>query len=102
MDETDPELLILWFLTGAAVAVMILRLVLRKMRKQMLEIGEYLTIVAIVAILVRGALVHVAMVYGTNHISAAVRATHHFTPEEIQRREIGSKVTIANRAFYTI
>jgi hypothetical protein len=102
MDETDEELVILWFLTGAAVAIMILRLMLRKYRKQGLEIGDYLTIAAIISLLLRGAVIHVALVWGTNSITAAVRAQIQFTSEEIYRREIGSKLTIVNRVFYTV
>lgn len=102
MDETETELIILWFLTGAAVAIMILRLTLRLYRKQRLEAGDYFTIAAIFSILLRGAVIHVADVWGTNNITAAVRKTIKFTPKEIYRREIGSKLTIVNRVFYTV
>jgi hypothetical protein len=102
MDEIDEELLILWFLTGAAVAIMILRLVLRRYRKQSLELGDYFTIAAIISLLLRGAVIHVALVWGTNSITAAVRAQLQFTPEEIYRLEIGSKLTIVDRVFYTV
>ena len=102
MDETDEEMLILWFLTGAAVVIMILRLFLRKYRKQSLELGDYFTIAAIISLLLRGALIHVALVWGTNSITAAVRAQLQFTTEEICRRETGSKLTIVNRVFYTV
>jgi hypothetical protein len=102
MAETDEELLILWFLTGAALVIMILRLFLRKYRKQSLEPGDYFTIAAIISLLLRGALIHVALVWGTNSITAAVRAQLQFTTEEIYRRETGSKLTIVNRVFYTV
>lgn len=102
MDETDEELLILWFLTGAAVAIMVLRLVLRRYRKQRLELGDHLTIAAIISLLLRGAVIHVALVWGTNSITAAVRAQLQFASEEIYRREAGSKLTIVNRVFYTV
>jgi hypothetical protein len=102
MDEIGEELLILWFLAGAAVAIMLLRLVLRRYRKQSFELGDYLTISAIIALLLRGAVIHVALVWGTNSITAAVRAQLQFTPEEIYRLEIGSKLTIVNRVFYTV
>ena len=102
MDETDEELLILWFLTGAAVVIMILRLFLRKYRKQSLELGDYFTIAAITSLLLRGTLIHVALVWGTNSITAAVRAQLQFTTEEIYRLETGSKLTIVNRVFYTV
>jgi hypothetical protein len=102
MDETESELIIQWFLTGAALAIMIFRLALRFYRKQQLEAGDYFTIAAIFSILLRGAVIHVADVWGTNNITAAARKTIKFTPEEIYRREIGSKLTIVNRVFYTV
>ncbi|KAE9372859.1 hypothetical protein N431DRAFT_505149 [Stipitochalara longipes BDJ] len=102
MDEDESELIILWFLTGAAVAIMIARLVLRTYRKQRLELGDYFTIAAIVSILLRGAVIHVALVWGTNSITSAARTKIDFTPQEIYRREVGSKLTIVNRVFYTV
>jgi hypothetical protein len=102
MDETESELIILWFLTGAAAAVMILRLFLRLRRKQQLELGDFFTIAAIVSILLRCAVIHVALVWGTNSIPAATRKTMIFTPKVIYRLEIGSKLTIVNRVFYTV
>ena len=102
MDETESELIILWFLTGAAVAIMILRLLLRIHRKQRLETGDYFTIAAIVSILLRGAVIHVALVWGTNSIPSANRKTINFTAKEVYRREVGSKLTIVNRVFYTV
>ena len=102
MNETDTELVILWVLTGAAVAIMVLRLVLRQYRRQTFLLGDYLTMAAIVAIFLRGAVIHVAIVWGTNSITAAVRKTMKFTPEVIYQHEIGSKLTIVNRTFYTV
>ncbi len=102
MDETESELIILWFLTGAAVAIMILRLALRIYQKQRLETGDYLTMAAIFSILLRGTVVHIADLWGTNSITTATRKTINFTPEVIYQREIGSKLTIVNRVFYTI
>lgn len=102
MDEADAEILILWILTGLAVAMMLLRLGLKQYRSQSFSLGDYITIAAIVSILLRGAVIHVALVWGTNSITAAVRKTMAFTPEVIYRREIGSQLTIVNRVFYTV
>jgi hypothetical protein len=67
-----------------------------------MALGEYLTIAAIVSILLRGAVIHVALVWGTNSITAADRKTMTFTPKVIYQHEVGAKLTIANRSFYTI
>ncbi|RDL31036.1 uncharacterized protein BP5553_09825 [Venustampulla echinocandica] len=102
MNELNTELAVLWFLTGTGVAIMLLRLALRKYQQQGLVAGDYLTMAAIVTILLRGSVIHVAMVWGTNHISAAARKTMVFTPEVLYRRRIGSELTMINRALYTI
>lgn len=98
MDERDTELVIQWVLTGLAVAIMVLRLALRKRHRGVWETGDYLTMAAIVTILVRGAVIHVAQVYGTN----AHAITHPLSPVEIQQRVIGSKLTMVNRALYSV
>lgn len=102
MNETDTELVVLWFLTGTGVIIMLLRIFLRKYRQQNLGIGDYLTMAAIVTILLRGSVIHVAMVWGTNHIKADARKKIVFTPEVLYRRKVGSQLTMVNRAFYTI
>lgn len=102
MDEAETELILLWFLTGSAVVIMLLRLGLKQHKRQVFSVGDYLTIAAIVAILLRGAVIHVALVWGTNSITAADRKTMTFTPEVIYQHEVGSKLTIVNRVFYTV
>jgi hypothetical protein len=102
MDEDETELVILWFLTGAAVTIMVLRLFLKQHRQQGMSLGEYFTIAAIVSILLRGAVIHVSLVWGTNSITAAARKTIKFTPQVIYQHEVGSKLTIVNRVFYTV
>lgn len=102
MDEETSELIVLWALTGGAVAIMMLRLVMRWNRLRRFELGDYLTIAAIIAVLARASVENVAMSWGTNQISASQRAKLQLTPEEIYRREIGSKLTMVNRIFYTV
>ena len=81
---------------------MFLRLFLRKYRNQKLELGEYFTIAALISILLRGAVISVAIIWGTNRLTAAERKGHVFTKEEIYQREMGAKMTIVNRCFYAI
>ncbi|KAJ4861969.1 hypothetical protein T069G_02923 [Trichoderma breve] len=50
--------------------------------------------------LIRLGMIHVVLTWGTNNMTAAQRQDHHFTPKEIYQREIGSKLSIANRVFY--
>lgn len=78
------------------------RLIWRKVLKESYSPGDYLTIGAVVCCMVRLALVHVVLTWGTNNVSAAVRETKMFTATELYQREIGSKFAIANRVFYNL
>ncbi|KAI3287979.1 hypothetical protein DTO002I6_7592 [Penicillium roqueforti] len=55
---------------------------------------------AILCAVIRLALVHVILIWGTNNMSGTFRRTHVFTPEDIRRREIASKFVLTNRVFY--
>ncbi|KAK1981811.1 hypothetical protein LZ30DRAFT_719217 [Colletotrichum cereale] len=96
----DPTLLIHWLFSCLAFSVMVVRLVWKKVAKQDFNIGDWLTIAAIVCAMTRLGLIHVVLTWGTNNVSKAYRKTHAFSNEEIYRREIGSKLSIVNRVFY--
>lgn len=100
--EAVTDIIVLWCMTGGAVCIMVARLVLRKYRNQRLELGEYLTMAALFAILLRGSVINVAISWGTNRLTAAERKGHVFTSQEIYQREIGAKMTIVNRCFYAV
>lgn len=96
----DPTLLIHWLFSCLALLVMVVRLIWRKVAKQPFNLGDYLTMAACLCALTRLGLIHVVLVWGTNNVSATLRATHTFTSTEIYQREIGSKLSIVNRVFY--
>ncbi|KAJ6786535.1 hypothetical protein PWT90_08193 [Aphanocladium album] len=102
MSEKSTEIAVQWALTGLSVAIMLARLVMRWQRLRKFEMGDYLTMAAIFAILLRSSVENVALVYGTNQIHPTARKKHYFTPEEISRREIGAKMTMVNRVLYTV
>lgn len=102
MKEKTSEIIILWIMTGAAVALMLLRLAMRWNRLHRLEMGDYITIAAILAVLLRTSVEHAAMVLGNNQVHHGHHHVHHFTPAEISRRELGAKLTMVNRAMYTV
>ncbi|KAJ6043411.1 uncharacterized protein N7446_001610 [Penicillium canescens] len=96
----DSTLIILWVFTWVAIGLIVLRLLLRKVKGLTFVLGDYFAMGAILCALVRLALVHVILIWGTNNMSTTFRHTHHFTPEEIRRREIASKFVLTNRVFY--
>jgi hypothetical protein len=52
---------------------------------------------SVIPLLIRMALVHVVLLYGTNNTKTAG-----LTEEEIRQREIGSRLVLAARIFYAI
>ena len=101
-DEAITDLIVLWCLSGSAAALMCARLFLKKYRSQALELGEYFTIAALFSLLLRGAVISVAIIWGVNRLTAAERKGHVFTSKEIYQREMGAKMTIVNRCFYAV
>ncbi|KAJ1714383.1 hypothetical protein F9C07_2231600 [Aspergillus flavus] len=96
----DATLVSLWVLIWCAVGLISIRLVMRKIRGKAFVLGDYLSLCAILCALIRLALVHVIIIWGTNNMSREFRYSHHFTSEEIYRRETASKFTLVNRVFY--
>lgn len=90
----------MWAMTGASVAIMAFRLIMNVSKRRRFEMGDYFTMAAIVTLLLRSSVENVPMVWGDNQVSH--RATTHFTPQDIYRREVGSKLTMVNRVFYTV
>jgi hypothetical protein len=98
-QDSLQTLIIMWVFTWVAMAIMVLRLALRKVRRQAFDISDYLTMVAMFCLLMRNGAIHVVLVWGTNNMSAALRAGK-FSEEEIYQRTVGSKLTLVNRVFY--
>ncbi|CAG8889593.1 unnamed protein product [Penicillium egyptiacum] len=96
----DSALITHWVLTWVAIGLIVLRLLLRKLRGQFI-LGDYFAMGAMLCAFIRLALVHVILIWGTNNMSNTSRRTHHFTLEEIRRREIASKFVLTDRVFYT-
>jgi len=99
-DDTEVTIVITWVFTWLAEALMALRLIMRKLRKQDFNISDYITVAAMAFLIIRLAMVHVVLIWGTNNIQADFRDSHKFTAQEIYQREIGSKLTLAVRAVY--
>lgn len=96
----DSILPTLWATSCVAVVVMAVRLIGRWSAVRHLTTGDYLTLTALACLFVRLGMIHTVLEYGSGNITTAYRESHSFTPQEIERRTIGSKLTIANRFFY--
>lgn len=96
----NSTLAIHWLFSAISLLIMGLRLAWKKVARQDFNLGDYVTMGAIVCCLSRAGLIHVVLAWGTSNIPAAVRASHTFTKEEIYQREVGSKLSIVNRFCY--
>lgn len=95
-----PTVIILWVFACVAMIIMILRLVMRKLRKQRFEASDYVTMACMFLLLARTTLDHVVIIWGTNDVTEAFRASHVFTADDIYQREVGSKLIVTTRLIY--
>ncbi|KAI6354368.1 hypothetical protein MCOR25_008628 [Pyricularia grisea] len=95
-----PTLLVHWLFSFLAAAIIVARVVGRKIVWRKLNLGDWLSIAAVVCIIIRLIMIHFVLTLGTSNVPADYRRSHQFTPQEIAEREIGGKLALANRVFY--
>ena len=83
-----------------SLAIMILRLLLRKFRRQRFDLSDYLTMAAMVSVLARLAICPVVLVYGNNDNAGGIVTTSQYSQEQVDRMVIGSKLTLVDRLNY--
>ncbi|KAF4634785.1 hypothetical protein G7Y89_g3313 [Cudoniella acicularis] len=98
--DTVQTLVLLWVFTFLAMSLMGLRLLMRKIRGQKLDLADKLTAVCMICLMSRLAFIHVVLVWGSNNVPPSYRERHIFSDTEIYQREIGSMLTIVSRPFY--
>jgi hypothetical protein len=81
----------------ATILIMGLRLIMRRLRKQQLGLSDYFTVVAILCVVARSVFAIVVDLWGNNN---NLKPGHRFTATEIYQREVGSKLTLADRMVY--
>lgn len=89
------------FIFGVSVMVtfvLVARLLLRKFKVGKFNAGDYVSMVLLILKWVHAVSVYYAIVYGQNQVPAAYRKGHVFTPAEIKRRELGSKLLLLSRS----
>ena len=95
-EDNRPTLLVSWWCTGFALAIILVRICGRYIRTERLFVEDKIMALSIIPLLARMALVHVVLRFGTNN--AAI--PDELDPEGIRRREIGSKLVLASRIMY--
>ena len=96
--QNNPTLLVSWWCTGFALAIILVRVSGRYIRTERLFREDKIMALSIIPLMARMGLVHVVLIWGTHNaiISGDV------SPEEIRRREIGSKLVLASRIMYAM
>ncbi|KAK0109809.1 hypothetical protein ONS95_002481 [Cadophora gregata] len=93
--DTKPTLLVSWWCTAYAIAVIFLRFCGRYVRAEKVFLEDGIMVLAIVPLLIRMAFTHVVLVYGTNNTK-----TDGLSEKSLHDREIGSQLVLASRIFY--
>lgn len=93
--ENNATLLVSWWCTGFALAIIVVRLAGRYTRTEKLFREDKIMALSIIPLLARMGLVHVVLIWGTNNAITAG-----LTPLDIEHREIGSRVVLASRIMY--
>ncbi|KAL4977042.1 hypothetical protein BDW66DRAFT_44450 [Aspergillus desertorum] len=95
--QDNPTLLVSWWATGVSLAIIITRVCGRYVRIERLFREDKIMMASIIPLLARMAFVHVILIWGTNNTKVDT-----LTDEDIQHREIGSRLVLAARIFYAI
>ncbi|OGM48584.1 putative integral membrane protein [Aspergillus bombycis] len=95
--DDNPTLLVSWWATGFSLAIIVVRVCGRYVRIERFFREDKVMMLAIIPLLIRMALVHVILIWGTNNTK-----TGGLTAEEIQHRIVGSKLVLVSRICYAI
>ncbi|PGH37070.1 hypothetical protein GX50_00053 [[Emmonsia] crescens] len=95
--DVIPTLLVSWWCTGFALAIIFVRVLGRYIRTQVLFPEDWVMLISVIPLLIRMGLVHLVLIYGTNNIISA-----NLSDIQIRRREIGSGLVLGARIFYAL
>ena len=95
-QHVKPTLLVSWWCTGYSIAIIAFRVFGRYVRTEKFYSEDGIMMLAILPLLIRAALVHVVLLFGTNNVQ-----TFGLSDLEISHRTTGSKLVLASRIMYT-
>ncbi|KAH8588364.1 hypothetical protein B0O99DRAFT_488826, partial [Bisporella sp. PMI_857] len=94
--QDKPTLLVSWWCAGYAITIIAFRVCGRYVRTEKTYPEDTIMLFAIIPLLIRTALAHVVLIYGTNNTKI-----DGLTDLEIRHRELGSQLVLATRIMYT-
>ncbi|PKY08977.1 hypothetical protein P168DRAFT_315019 [Aspergillus campestris IBT 28561] len=95
--EDNPTLLVSWWATMFSFVIIVTRICGRYVRIERLFPEDKVMMISVIPLIVRMALVHLVLKWGTNNTK-----TEGLTEEDIRLRELGSRMVLASRIFYAI
>ncbi|KAK0649569.1 hypothetical protein B0T16DRAFT_372678 [Cercophora newfieldiana] len=98
-SDDKPTLLVSWWIAGLCSIVIALRLAGRYIRVEKLFIEDKIAGIFLIPLLLRTAVLHVVLLYGTNNISLS-SSDLVLSREEIRRRSIGSGLVLLTRILH--
>ncbi len=93
--DNKPTLLVSWWCTAYAVAVIFIRFCGRYVRAEKVFLEDGIMLAALCPLFIRMAFVHVVLKNGTNNTK-----TDGLSEQNIHDRELGSQMVLASRIFY--
>src|ERR1700743_2891115 len=93
--EMNPTLIVSWWCTLFSLTAILIRVFGRWVRTERLFREDWIMFYSIIPLMIRMALVHVILIWGTNNTK-----TGGMTSLQIHHREIGSRLVLAARIFY--
>ncbi|KAK3987351.1 hypothetical protein QBC44DRAFT_295246 [Cladorrhinum sp. PSN332] len=99
-SEDKPTVLTSWWITIFCAAVILLRLLGRFVRVEKLFGEDKVAAAVLIPLFLRMALVHPALLYGTNNVLINHELSSEAHAEDLRRRAIGSGLILASRVAY--
>ena len=91
----NPTLLVSWWCTLFSLTAILIRTFGRWVRTERLFREDWIMVSSIIPLMIRMALVHVILIWGTNNTT-----TLELTAMQVRQHEIGSRMVLAARIFY--
>lgn len=98
--QNHPTLLVSWWATGFALAIIAVRVSGRYLRLETLFLDDAVMLLSIVPLLARMALVHLVLLWGTNNLPQDAALA--LAPQLLRQRQLGSGLVLAARICYAL
>ncbi|KAK0749670.1 hypothetical protein B0T18DRAFT_293354, partial [Schizothecium vesticola] len=97
-SDDKPTLLVSWWITALCSVVIALRLAGRYVRVEKLFFEDKLAGVFLIPLILRAAVVHVVLLYGTNNV--LIPPLLELSQDQLRRRSIGSGLVLLSRILH--